>query len=148
MWSHYGGHSKGICLEFDTKDELFKKAKKVNYLETMPVINSSLLFSEKSYDELVHLYHTKSLDWSYEREWRCIHSEAKTLFHYGADNLTGIYFGPEISDSMLEIVCLILQGQNEHVKFWRGSRSQTHFRVEYRQIEYKSYLQSKREGLR
>tara|TARA_R110001592_G_C12706756_1_gene707370 strand:- start:236 stop:505 length:270 start_codon:yes stop_codon:yes gene_type:complete len=87
------------------------------------------------------------MSWSYEKEWRCIHHVAGTRWTYEANALTGVYFGPEIDPEALEIICLVLQGQNENVKFWKGERSAETFSVEFKKVEYTSYLDAKRRGI-
>lgn len=148
MWSHYGGRYKGFCLEFSTSSELFSLAKKVRYVTTPPVIDIDKLLPDIQLDIVQELFCTKSLPWQYEQEWRCFHREAGTLFTYSADSLSGVYFGPDIDVESKEIVCLILQGQNEFVRFWNGARSTTNFRVEFQEFTYTSFLDAKAKGLR
>lgn len=47
----------------------------------------------------------------------------------------------------LEIVCLILAGQNESVQFWEGRRSQEEFKVLFTPFTYTSYLEARKLGL-
>lgn len=148
MWSHYGGRYKGFCLEFSTSSELFSLAKKVRYVKTPPSIDICSLLPEVRLDIVQELFCTKSLPWEYEQEWRCIHRQAGTLFGYPADSLSGIFFGPDIDQQSKEIVCLILKGQNEHVRFWNGTRSETEFRVLFQEFTYSSFLEAKAQGLR
>lgn len=93
------------------------------------------------------LFCTKSLDWKYEREWRALHQEAGTSYTYSADDLTGVYLGPEASFTTLEIMALVLAGQNEHVKIWTGTRSRSDFSVEFKNVSYSSHIEAKRRGL-
>lgn len=148
MWSHYGGHYKGFCLEFATTSEPFQKIHKVRYLPTLPRLNIASILLDKDFHIVRELFCTKSQAWSYEKEWRAIHHVAGTLFGYKPEALTGIYFGPDIDRQSLEIVCLILAGQNATVRLWRGSRSTTEFRVLFENFTYTSYLEAKRKGLR
>lgn len=99
----------------------------------MPQINIADHIQDIHTDDVMDLFSTKSPSWAYEREWRCFHDKAGTLFTYPPECLTGIYFGPQISQGSLEIIFLILQGQNPHVKFWKGSRSRDEFKVEFLQ---------------
>lgn len=136
MWSHYGGKHKGFCLEFDTSHQPFEKIRQVRYSTAMPEIQIGTLLLNESYDTVIDLFSTKSASWSYEKEWRVLHANAETRFHYSAECLTGIYFGPEISSEALEIICLVLQGQNPNVKFWKGRRSKSEFKVEFDPFSY------------
>ena len=148
MWSHYGGKYKGFCLEFSTEFEPFEKIWQVHYRSDLPTIELAPLLIEGNFDFIQALYCTKSEAWGYEGEWRAIHVEAGTKFGYPAECLTGVFFGPEIDQHSLEIVCLILGGQNDTVKFWRGSKSTTEFKVKFEPITYTSFLEAKRKGLR
>jgi len=147
MWSHYGGKGTGICLEFDTTFEPFTKKRKVYYSNKPPQIDPVKLLCTDNFDSVLDVYTTKSNHWSYEREWRVIHKEAGTNFTYEPEALVGIYFGTEISFASLEIVCLIVQGQNPNVKFYRGSRSTSEYRVNFEEFEYTNYAKVKKRGL-
>jgi hypothetical protein len=148
MWSHYGDHGKGFCLEFSTANEMFQKIRKVRYQDKIPVIDIVAMFCDEDYDTIINnLYCTKATDWAYEQEWRAIHSEVGTEYGYPSSVLTGVYFGPDMEYAATEIIALILAGQNEHVKLWKGSRSKESFSVEFQQITYTPYLEAKRKGM-
>jgi hypothetical protein len=143
MWSHYGGRYKGFCLEFDKSKLSEFKFRKVEYSNELPTIDLvPILCGHDNADNVFQIYTTKAIAWAYEREWRAFHDKAGTLYTYPADALTGVYFGPDIGIESLEIICLILRGQNEFVRFWKGQRSSTEFKVEFEEIEYRSYLES------
>lgn len=146
MWAHYGGSYRGFCLEFDTF--YFEKLKKVTYSNTMPSFDPvPVLRHEFGASDFMSIFSSKSPSWEYEKEWRAFHENAGTLYSYPAPALTGVYFGPEISSAAFEIICLILQGQNEHVLFWRGTRDRTRYKVNFEQVNYVSHLQAVRDGL-
>lgn len=147
MWSHYGGCYKGFCLEFSTNYEPFSKLRKVDYSPEIPKANCLSMLLGENYDHITMLYCTKSMSWDYEKEWRCIHNEAGTLYTYESDALESIYFGPDIEAESLEIICLIILGQNPNVKIWKGSRSQERFEVNFTPFNYISYIDAKRNGL-
>lgn len=142
MWSHYGGYGKGFCLEFDGRAELFQKARRVRYSATMPKLDLVQLLCGDSSDQILDLYCTKGLDWRYEREWRCIHNVAGTPYGYPSSALTAIYLGPDIADSALEIIALILRGQNAHIRIMRGTRSRSEFSVYFNEITYTTHLEA------
>ena len=147
MWSHYGGRYKGFCLEFDTSSEAFRKVNQVRYLPALPALSISNVLLDRDFHPVRELFCTKSAAWAYEREWRALHNVAGTEFGYPASALTGIYFGPDIDRQSLEVVCLILAGQNDTVKLWRGSRSASEFRVLFESFTYTSHLEGKLKGL-
>lgn len=142
MWSHYGENYRGFCLEFDTSH--FSKFKKVTYSPTMPTFDPlPVLKGSLGESDFMSIFSTKSLSWGYEKEWRLLHAEVNKLYHYPPEALTGVYFGPEISQTAIEIICLILQGQNETVLFWKGTRNPTNFKVDFEQFNYKSFVATK-----
>jgi hypothetical protein len=146
MWSHYGGRYKGFCLEFYTEFEPFTKMRKVKYSDSMPKINAARALFHDDFDDFLDMFCTKSSSWSHENEWRCIHDQVGTLFGYAPSTLKSIYFGPDIEMQSLEIICLILAGQNPNVKLWRGIRSQEKFEVLFEEFKYTSYLDAKSKG--
>jgi len=67
MWGHYAASHTGICLEFDARCDPFPATEKVQYYTTYPARD----LPSVGYEPLV----TKSMDWSYEMEWRLIAEE-------------------------------------------------------------------------
>ena len=147
MWAHYGGHSKGLCLQFDTNFDPFRNLRQVKYTQEMPEIDLLPIICDRNFDQILDLYCTKALDWAYEQEWRGIHREVGIAYTYKSQALTSVYFGPEIPFELFEIVCLILAGQNEQVKLWRGMRSKSDFSVDFESVQYTSHVDAKRQGL-
>jgi hypothetical protein len=146
MWSHYGGRYQGFCLEFKTSCDPFQKMKPVRYVAEPPIVSVTSAV-RGDFDAVTELFCTKSISWAYEKEWRVIHQQAGTEFCYTPETLTGVYFGPDIDAQSMEIVCLILAGQNEHVKFWRSTRSTSKFKVLFEQFNYTTHLEAKRQGM-
>jgi hypothetical protein len=142
MWAHYADKYTGFCLEFSTNNELFDKARKVDYVENMPKLNIKSIYADGERDEMMNLFCTKSKSWGYEKEWRVIHGKAGTAYTYPREVLTGVYFGPNMSFEVIEIICLILLGQNPHVKFYRSKRSEITFKVEFKGFTYTPYIKT------
>jgi hypothetical protein len=142
MWAHYAEKYTGFCLEFSTNNELFKKARKVDYVENMPKLNIKKIFADGDRGEMMNLFCTKSKAWRYEKEWRVLHGEAGTAYIYPTEALTGVYFGPNMAFEIIEIICLVLKGQNPHAKFYKGKRSEITFKVEFEEINYTSCIEA------
>lgn len=147
MWSHYADGGRGMCLAFSTAEKLFEKAQKVVYSDQIPTLSLDALLCSKQYEAITQLYRTKSSHWAYEEEWRVIHEQAGTSWHYEAASLLAVYFGPNVPEDLMEIALLILTGQNETVRFYRGRRSEHEFRMLFDEITYMSHLQAKAKGL-
>ena len=82
MWSHYTNNHSGFCIEYD-----LSKVSPLNHFRNFlyPVLYDSQMFDisnfierDKGTSEYNNLYILqavirKSLDWSYEHEWRVVH---------------------------------------------------------------------------
>lgn len=147
MWSHYADGGRGMCLAFSTAEKLFEKAKQVIYSDQIPQLDLDAMLCNKEYEAITELYRTKSSHWAYEEEWRVIHERAGTSWRYEAASLEAVYFGPNAPEDLVEIALLILTGQNETVRFFRGRRSESEFRMLFDEITYMSHLQAKTKGL-
>jgi hypothetical protein len=147
MWSHYTGGGSGFCLEFDTQFQPFDKSFPVAYTKEVPEVDPLEILRRDAAKSVTVVLTTKSRHWEYEREWRVIHDKAETNFTYEAAALVGIYFGTEILPSSLEIICLIIQGQNPNVKFFKAERSSTEYKLVFTEFHYTNYYAAKRNGL-
>lgn len=63
MWAHYGSNGEGVVLEFSLQSEFFAEnpSMKVRYRSKRPTVKNTL-----------KALTTKSAEWAYEREWRCL----------------------------------------------------------------------------
>ncbi len=150
MWSHYAGRATGWCLEFHTRYEPFSKARPVVYSDCPPKIASGDLVTSNGHSRILDAkWCTKSKDWQYEHEWRSLHEKADKEFGYPCEALKAVYFGPETSRITIEIVCLVLAGQHDlkNIELYRGSRSETEFKVNFEKFEYTSYRNAIQLGL-
>jgi hypothetical protein len=146
MWSHYGGKYKGFCLEFDTSAEPFKKIHPVRYVTSVPSITIEQALLDPEFHPIRELFCTKAEAWRYEAEWRAIHGTAGTEYGYPASSLKGVYFGPDIDQQSMEVICLVVSGQIDSVQLWRGHRSTTQFKVIFEAFTYTSHLEARRRG--
>lgn len=147
MWSHYGDQYKGYCLGFSTEYEPFNKIRKVKYCSAMPKIDLVPVLLNNDCSQILELFYIKAESWQYEKEWRSIHQKAGTLFTYMEKALQDVYCGPDMDSESLEIICLILGGQNSHVNFWKGSRSENEFKVNFDLFSYTPFIKAKELGL-
>lgn len=149
MWGHYGGRFKGFCLEFRLEHPPLTKARRVRYADEMPRVDliPLLCADEEDSDEVLDLYCTKALDWQYEKEWRCIHDKAGTLYTYAPEALTGVFMGPDAAYASFEIIALIVMNQNPGVQLWKGRRSKSDFSVIFEPVAYTPHVEAKRLGL-
>ena len=137
MWSHYADSGSGMCLKFDTRDEMFRKVHPVEYVDAFPAIAADELLAEKNYTRLFELYCNKSKDWSYEREWRAFHGIAGTKYGYESASLAAVFLGPRITNEMANLVATMLKGYDQPVPLYISKRSSTQFKMEFEPVQYR-----------
>jgi hypothetical protein len=76
MWGHYADHHRGVCLEFDVHTPDFSSAIQVEYNAVYP------RYSLADGTDLCP-FHSKSIDWAYEREYRLIAQESNEALGAG-----------------------------------------------------------------
>lgn len=144
MWAHYANGHKGMCLEFDATKAPFNGAYQVTYSDELPKINPIKILTNSYIGilsrEAVKPLLTKYECWKYEEEWRLFHKEPRKLYGYEFDDLKAVYFGTDVVFTDLEIVCLILQGQNKNVQFFKAKKSKAKYALEFEHFTYTPYL--------
>ena len=117
MWSHYASQHKGMCIEYCTQ-ELIQNTRfimaPVNYSSEPPSTNINDWNRERF---LMSAIFSKSSDWEYEHEWRCLlaRSDDETYDSrtpFGEDNgvlldtssAKAVYLGCKIDNGSLERV--------------------------------------------
>ncbi len=72
MWAHYADSHTGVCLGFNTDNDTFREALKIDYVEEYP----EMLLSDDDETSLIAPLLSKSSDWEYEDEFRLIAQES------------------------------------------------------------------------
>ena len=118
MWSHYAEQHQGVCLELErSEDNILSNNNNtlpIRYSIKKPLITLSeeVLGDEKLKKEIKRsLVFTKSVDWSYEREWRVLQTEGNTLQNINSP-LKRIYFGVKTSDAHKKTIANIVSGRS------------------------------------
>lgn len=68
MWAHYADSHRGVCLEFNVRNDVICGALQVQYSLDFPMTNQ---YSVEPAENLLPLL-VKSKVWAYEQEWRLI----------------------------------------------------------------------------
>lgn len=102
MWAHYAASHHGVCIGFDPDFDPFSIAQKVEYSLVRNPVNPF----RQSHDQiLTNSILQKSLDWTYEEEWRIVLPDAarKSIsFENGA--ITQVIFGARMLDRDKDLV--------------------------------------------
>jgi len=125
MWSHYGEHHSGICVQFTiAKDpRTFLGAVPVEYVRDYPVFN----WGEGTASQIRASLMNKFDAWHYEREWRIVWpGGAHTYLPFDAAALSGLIFGCRASDSAIDLVRAMLDERKARglpdVRTWRAAK--------------------------
>lgn len=78
------------------------------------------------------------------KERRCLPKHANAFYTYESQALKANYFGPQVEFDGMEIICLIIQGQNPEVEFWVGTRNQPEFKVDFKKKGYTSFIETRK----
>lgn len=139
MWSKYAENYKGVVLEFACSEQ-FKTpqliAKPVLYEDRPSLLDKAgwgKLLTRRQSDGIQYLFnescHTKSLDWSYQEEWRVVSFRGPgeigkySDYKYYPQTLSAIYFGSEISLPDREALSSLLKDELSHVMVFWGKRT-------------------------
>ena len=151
MWSHYADKHKGICIEFDRPEKDFydvnySKKRIIFNLEEITkrylgyqLANEKVDLNDKRFTKyILKPFKTKSLDWKYEKEVRCILSSNSEGVDYNEEmdiylykmptNITKVFLGCKIdkeSNEYKELVELC-SGKIEIIEL---SQSDTEFKL-------------------
>ena len=124
MWSHYADSHRGVCFEFEENRDFFKS---VNYSSqraninlydaisrvlAFDFLNEKISYKDKKFaDIMLNPLYTKSLEWAYENEVRCVLSDEEyntSGFFYSDNkcmlkmNISRIYIGSKaFGDNLL-----------------------------------------------
>lgn len=154
MWSHYADQHKGAVLEFKCipdpdYDTPLCAAKPVEYQREMPIfatledfIAGLLGQEERHWREQIFnkIAFTKSIDWVYEREWRCV-TELRNPDGPGYEDIpffpqeiTKIYLGCRMIDRDIDEILGLLTGDFAHVVAYQARKSPESFGLDFKRI--------------
>jgi hypothetical protein len=112
MWSHYANQHTGFCLEFQTGNPLFSRARKVAYPPSkerpcQDLAEYLTVEKQRVPKELV----TKAEDWAREEEWRIVEVGGAGMYKFPPHALTAVILG-----------CRMAQTNRERIKEWCRKR--------------------------
>lgn len=154
LWSHYADQHRGICLEFsfvrhgvgvheidrsqDGKQYLLGE---VNYSKQRPslLVNTDDA-SVVPYELIDKSLFTKSLDWSYEEEWRFVmrNSPEVAFKGFAAKCLRRVIFGMRCSAEDEEEILQMASSKYPHVGFGKAKKHQFNYAVDIKDVDKKS----------
>ena len=88
MWAHYGDLGRGVVVGFDTKGSRFTRppAEAGTDKAFLGQVQYDNKITETLFENWKSIFLVKNIDWSYEREWRCIFSIKNLIDSKKLDN--------------------------------------------------------------
>ena len=146
MWSHYANSHKGVCLEFEENREFFReviystKRPKLSLYDAtaralaFDYIGEKLTYQDKEFaDKMLKPLYTKSTDWSYEKEIRCILSDTEpNTLGYSFDgknnyikmNITKIYIGSKAEHNDLKELIILAKERKIPIVYMKEAKDE------------------------
>ena len=152
MWAHYTGQHTGGVIGFkciDKPDSLLFSAMQVTYSKEMPrsisvddlaksFIGIGIDFNEiiNSRDNFKVFSCTKSKQWEYEKEWRCINKAVdptKTFDLVSIDprEIDSVFLGCRAKNEFRDKVVSFNINELDHVKFYRAEPDNREFNLNF-----------------
>jgi len=136
MWSHYSDQHRGICLEFESDDNLFKIGDDVKYSRKVPVVYISDV-NDLEENRLLALFnsvvHTKEMDWSYEKEYRLIAYKGENIRKYNPKALKAVYFGLRCSAEDIQETMKIINRND--VKYYNCDIQREYYKFRFLRLK-------------
>lgn len=146
MWSHYGDQHRGICLEYDMKNNLCDGIEPINY-KSSRIIKISEIFDWKvngaanAKDVIFkRVFFGKAPQWDYEHEWRTV--VAKSGATSAPANINAIYLGCRCDDVVLATLVKLYIGTEGSIKFYRVYPKNNGFQLGRFKIDRDEYISS------
>jgi len=136
MWSHYADDHKGVCIELERNEnnELgsAEATRKVAYTKNYPSLNSKTLLNEKSLEaSLKRILYTKSVHWSYEKEWRTFKQKGDEVYPVPG-KIRSITFGVRASEMNIDIVKKLINGSS--LQLYQAQLKENEFGIKRKKI--------------
>ena len=137
MWSHYGDHHTGICLQLENARDpgTLCQAVPVQYVKDYPVVNWADDLAKQMNKPLLHKFEK----WEYDGEWRLIWPYgARTYLPFKPSALVGLIFGCRTSDKAIQIVRAMLDERaargHPPVKIYRAQPHERRYELVLRRM--------------
>ncbi len=131
MWSHYADSHHGICIGFDPDSYPFSIAQKVEYSLRRNPVNP---FRQSQDQILTNSILQKSVDWTYEEEWRiALPNAARKSIYFEDGAITQVIFGARMTGREKDLVRSWITGHRPI--FYQARISTTAFSIELDRLQ-------------
>jgi len=132
LWSHYADEHKGLCIEFNTKDNSCSNLSRVNYnqprnLRIRDLIDWKIKGAQTAKQAIEKtFFFSKAPSWRYEKEWRDVRDEKGK---YSPLQITAIYFGMRCEYTVIQTIIKLLSNSNKPIKFYKIHPKEDSFKL-------------------
>ncbi|CAG0978158.1 hypothetical protein RHDC4_01707 [Rhodocyclaceae bacterium] len=122
MWSHYADEHRGLCIEYDMTDTVFKDLRPVAYdapraVRVSDLIDWKLKKSAAARERILStFFFSKAPQWRYEREWRDLATEIGP--QSAPARISAIHFGLRCDHSVIDAIVRLYARSEDRVKFF------------------------------
>lgn len=167
MWGHYAQNHKGTAIGFNTNYKFLRNLIEIKYSKTIPklrnaLINDLYLISIDALKELRMLFHTKSIDWKYEQEYRfeiglnhlyrqfVLNPNYITLYpqffeeiknkkdfihpYFTSECINSVYLGINMDIDNENNIINLIKNKYPHTKIYKAFLSEFEFKVDFKEI--------------
>lgn len=155
MWSHYADSHQGVLFKFrciDHPSAHFRDTKQVQYNTALPVVATlsqwaNWLIGASPPDSIddKEIFHrvvfTKSTDWDYEKEWRCIveldqepNAERHDLYNLIPEEIDSVFFGCKMNDENRTLLIKYIKEFLSHVKTYQATKHLYEYKLHYERL--------------
>lgn len=110
MWSHYADRHKGVCLEFDLRNDVMCGALRCEYLDSF----SFMRLHDPGEEQNLRILLAKASQWSYEKEYRLVSQERAHAVNTGTLLTEGRFLA--LPEGALVSVIVGCQGDYDRVR--------------------------------
>lgn len=133
MWSHYAESHSGVCVEFDHADSksVIARALPVRYASTYAPAKA---FGDSQERQVELFLLTKSVCWSYEREWRICEFRGPGVQRLPANAIRSIRLGSRIVASDKEMILSWVRQKSAKLQVLQAKKSSREYGLEFEAI--------------
>lgn len=144
MWSHYGNSNQGFCIGYNTQKLTNYIQKnfdllgilKVKYFSEYPEYRNS--FAQKGMEEILSNLTSKSIIWSYEKEWRLIiHNQTNIVVPIPDEIIEEIILGSNVLPEPEKEILSIQNQKYPNAKVFKVEPDDSEFKLNLKPYEVK-----------
>ena len=135
LWAHYADDHKGVCIEFERNEYNLLgndgATKQVIYTKSYPSFSKVDFTKNEVFNVVQKILWTKSVDWSYEEEWRVIVSKGGIVNDIPG-KIKSITFGLRCSSMSMDIIKKLVEGKN--IQLRQAEKLTSEYGINFRNI--------------